>query len=119
MKPTVLVVDDDELIRNMLQDLLMDDYTVVLAPDGHEALGLMLCEQLSVDLIITDFDMPGLNGVELIETISDDTPFIFITGHILAPKFQEGLTRLQPVEVYEKPFSLSNLCKVVREVLAS
>lgn len=119
MKPTVLVVDDDEHITQLLQDLLADDYNVVSAVNGYAALLLILNKPLKVDLIITDYDMPGLNGVELIENLSNEIPYIFITGNFLNPDFQAVLPRLHPVEVFKKPFSTSALRKVVRDVLTS
>ncbi|MDP8207786.1 MAG: response regulator [Candidatus Electryonea clarkiae] len=79
----LLVVDDEESIRNTLHDLLVAmGYEVETASDGFEALAKL---QLDIDLVLTDAQMPGMDGFELIERIREgkslqELPVIMVTG---------------------------------------
>ncbi|MEA1981476.1 MAG: response regulator, partial [candidate division Zixibacteria bacterium] len=62
-KPSVLVVDDDETIREMISKILsLNGFQVVLASDGLEALNLL--EQNRIQIVITDMKMPEMDGME-------------------------------------------------------
>ncbi len=82
MKGRILVVEDDETFRSLLQTILDDEgYEVVTATDGLE--GLALIRRESFDLVVTDLKMPGKNGLELFrDTRQDLNPplFVFITA---------------------------------------
>ena len=76
-KPSVLVVDDDVTIREMISKILSrNGYQVVLASDGFEALNLL--EQDQIKIVITDMKMPEMDGMELIQLISKNYPDIKI-----------------------------------------
>jgi two-component system nitrogen regulation response regulator NtrX len=80
---TILVIDDEEAIRNALRDILeMEDYEVEEAKDGIDALSKIKTK--SFDAIICDIKMPKMDGMEVLERvnlISPDTPIIMISGH--------------------------------------
>lgn len=65
-QPVILVADDDPLIRNLVTFLLQHDgYFVMSAADGHEGLHLSRIYQGVIDLLITDMEMPRMNGTDL------------------------------------------------------
>ncbi len=66
--PNILIIDDYDLLLHALQLALEDEYTVYAAQSGEDALGLM--EVLWPDLVITDLNMPGMSGLELIKRIN-------------------------------------------------
>jgi two-component system chemotaxis sensor kinase CheA len=78
----VLVVDDASLVRQVLADLLADaGVEVVTAEDGHAALRAVEAER--PDLVVSDLDMPGMNGIELLHalrTAAPDLPVIMLTA---------------------------------------
>lgn len=80
---TILIIDDEEAIRNALRDILeMEDYEVDEAKDGIEALSKI--KQKGYDAIICDIKMPKMDGMEVLERVqilSPDTPIIMISGH--------------------------------------
>jgi len=80
---TILVVDDEESLRFFLaEELAEQGYTVHTAANGREALDLL--RQVAIDLAIIDLQMPGLNGLELMEKIQSlpDAPeLIMLTAH--------------------------------------
>jgi DNA-binding NtrC family response regulator len=81
--PTILIIDDEEAIRNALRDILeMEDYEVEEAKDGIDALSKI--KQNSYDAIICDIKMPKMDGMEVLERaqlICPDVPIIMISGH--------------------------------------
>lgn len=82
-KTTILLVDDEEDIRDVLSITLMDiGYTVLTAENGDQAYRIFKKENPSV--VLTDIKMPGMNGVELlrkIKSVDPDTEVIMISGH--------------------------------------
>lgn len=80
---SVLVVDDEEPIREMLGWMLSDaGHVVHVASDGHEALAFMRKQQ-PVDIVLSDINMPGMDGLalcRLIETEFPNLPVLLISG---------------------------------------
>jgi two-component system nitrogen regulation response regulator NtrX len=83
MLPKILVVDDEDSIRKTLREILeMEDYEVLEAKDGIDALAKV--KQLKFDLVISDIKMPKMDGVDLLEKIHllyPELPVIMISGH--------------------------------------
>lgn len=83
MSKTILVVDDEKIIRESLSYVLQEEgYSVKEAENGSDAYNLLLKE--GFDLVITDLEMPGMKGIELLEKISDlnvQTSVIIITAY--------------------------------------
>jgi two-component system cell cycle sensor histidine kinase/response regulator CckA len=83
--PTVLVVDDEEPIRQMARRILEEEgYQVIEASNGLEAIAL-LEGGTSLDLLMTDLEMPELGGDEMvrrIRTTRPDLKVLYVTGHI-------------------------------------
>ena len=83
-KQTILVVDDESGMRNVIREVLESaGYAALLAKDGNE--GLALARQHLPDLILCDIQMPGMNGYELLNAVGARTelrkvPFVFMTG---------------------------------------
>ena len=116
----LLIIDDNKEILTALTDFLSKKkYDVVSASDGLDGLKLLETEQQGFDLIITDLVMPNISGVGLISIIKKkfpDLPIIAITGWGEHP---EALaTEAQANRVLEKPFDLSELDTVIRELLS-
>ncbi len=116
---TVLVVDDEPEIAEMLAEVLRDDGTRVdVARNGKEALGCM--EQVAYDLVLADVRMPRLDGPGLYAEAVRRWPecedrFVFITGDGLSPESREFLERTNVRHLF-KPFSLAELRRAVSEI---
>jgi len=112
----VLVVDDDEAMREVCSEVLVaEGYDVSLATDGWEALGLI---GMRWDLVITDFNMPGLDGVGFYRAAVSRVPeisdkFIFMTGDRASARVIEGMNR----RLVKKPFKVRELLDMVESVL--
>jgi CheY-like chemotaxis protein len=112
---TVLVVDDEEMMRSVLtRTMESEHYQVYAAGDGVEALAL-LEREIPVDLVIADVSMPRMDGRELVMELSrryPHLPVVLISGVYL------GGTPDLPGPVLPKPFTPMTLASRVREVLA-
>jgi len=75
-KKTVLVVDDDPAILKTVSDLLGRDFKVLRAKSGIEALQLSKDSQFEISLLLSDFQMPGMSGVELATQLTAQRPEI-------------------------------------------
>ncbi|MFL6732304.1 MAG: ATP-binding protein [Sphingomicrobium sp.] len=112
---TILLVDDEELVRIGTAEMLTDvGYNVIEATSGAEALRL-LRSGTAPDLMITDYLMPGMNGVELIRDarqLSPSLKVMLITGYsTIAEGPGASVPRLA------KPFRQSDLAKMVADIL--
>lgn len=79
----ILVIDDNEVDRTLVQRILERDHYTVLAAAGGEA-GIKLAREHKIDLIVLDYHMPGINGVQVCEILKNDSrtkniPIIFLT----------------------------------------
>jgi CheY-like chemotaxis protein len=76
-QPVILVADDEPLLRNLVTLLLQHDgYFVLSAADGHEGLELSRKYPGTIDLLITDVDMPRMNGTNLCGHLMEERPAI-------------------------------------------
>jgi DNA-binding NtrC family response regulator len=81
-KPRVLIIDDEEQIRSLLLDLLGDTYDCCEASSAEDALAALQKEMF--DLVISDIDMGGMSGLELVprvHSLSPDTVVVMISGN--------------------------------------
>jgi signal transduction histidine kinase/ActR/RegA family two-component response regulator len=120
---TILVVEDEPVLRDLAQLILQDcGYRVVDAASGVEALTVWQQQQGAIDLLLTDMIMPdGLSGKELADSLLANKPklkVIFTSGYnveeIRADMAQQAGTRF-----LQKPYSRSTLAQAVRECLDS
>ncbi|HEX9341868.1 MAG TPA: response regulator [Thermoplasmata archaeon] len=117
-RPSVLVVDDDEGIRENLAELLsMDDYRTFTAASAEEALERIEADE--VDLLLTDFQMPGASGVELIEAARRTRPALPAILITAFPYVYEQIdpTRRRGVTLLLKPFAAEEVLRIVARVL--
>jgi two-component system nitrogen regulation response regulator GlnG len=115
----ILVVDDDDVIRETLQELLSADYSCQTAATAEEALAKL--EAQSFDVVLTDISMPGLNGMELLKRVVEKypgTPVIIISGHSDQDHAQ-GLIRRGAFDYLLKPFRLEVVESSVKRAIAS
>lgn len=118
-KQTVLVVDDDFLVRMLAVETLRDcGYEVREAEDGDVALD-MLRDDEDVDLLITDVKMPRMNGYELAECALSLRPgmkILLMTGY--AQESVPAKITQAGVDVLYKPFDINRLSERAKELLA-
>lgn len=122
----ILVVDDDEMLRDMHATVFEDEgYLVGSASDGHEAWSLITTQHF--DLLVTDMFMPNLNGFELTLKCHKEFPelkIILVSGggkDIIAEHGQRKVQYMeQEVEIdafLKKPFNLDDMLSIVERIL--
>jgi two-component system, cell cycle sensor histidine kinase and response regulator CckA len=116
---TVLLVDDHEMLRAVVVELLGElGYPVLAAGSGAEAMAVSAAHEGRIDLLITDLSMPEMNGEELAQRIRSQRPAIrvlYASGH---PHGAVGSRDLGQGEAYlEKPFHVDVLETAIRELL--
>ncbi len=116
----ILLVDDDSALREALRICLEAvGYQCAEAQDGSDARD-WLEEGHAVDLIVTDHQMPRMNGMELIKGLkgnvqTESIPIIFYSGK-LSPKLKVQAIQAGSYAVIEKPFSLETFLALVSQV---
>jgi len=116
--PRILVVDDEEVIRDILADFLaMEGFEVRTACDGVEALALLAAEHF--DLVLSDLKMPHMGGIELLDAISEHTPqvvTIIMTGFGTVETAIDAMKR-GAYDYIMKPFKMEDVVHTVRRGL--
>lgn len=116
----ILVAEDNPAVRSlMLEVLRMQDYVVIEATDGEEAIRVFRENQDKIDLVILDAVMPRKNGMEACEAIKKaraETRVLLMSGYAEDIVFNKGVED-KTVEFVSKPLSPEELLKKVREVL--
>lgn len=115
---TLLIVDDDNLVRDTLHELLSASHDCHTADRAEQALHYLDVE--TYDAVLTDLSMPGLSGRELLRYIQakhSDTPVIVISG---MPEGNDGndLINLGAFAYFTKPFRLEEIEAVVERAIA-
>ncbi len=116
---TVLVVEDEAVVRDLIIEVLEDlGYRPLQAPDGPGGLRILETDQ-RVDLLVTDVGLPGLNGRQLADAARVRRPnlkVLFITGYAENAAISSGF--LEPgMEMITKPFSVDALALRIRQMI--
>jgi CheY-like chemotaxis protein len=119
--PTILVVEDEGILREMERGILERyGFNVLEADSGRRAFDLWRNEGEKVDLLLTDFVLPrGITGVELAKRLLDSQPnlkIIFTTGRVLPHAEQMALAQMN-ARFLPKPFEQDELVQLVRDTL--
>jgi two-component system, NtrC family, response regulator PilR len=113
----ILIVDDDDAVRDVLYDLLCEEHLCHSASTAEQALAFI--REQPYDVVLTDISMPGLSGVELLGHLRQsqpDTPVIIISG-IGDRAHADGLRRLGAFDFIYKPFKLATVEESVARAL--
>ena len=115
---TVLVVEDEPLLRRVVRaTLLHEGFTVIEAGDGNEGLEILRSEQ-PIDVLLTDVKMPGLNGYQLAEaslSLRPEMGVMLMTGY--ADEAVPDALREASIPVLRKPFDFASLGSSIRAII--
>jgi len=117
---TVLLVEDEEIVRNLVREILKNfGYKVLEAAEGNEALSVCQTYPDTIHLLLTDTIMPGMGGIELkarIIKLRPEIKLLFMSGYTDDSLTVGGV--LDPkIAFIEKPFTPDSLVRKIREVL--
>ncbi len=121
--PTILLVEDEDLLRNGVQEMLeLHDFHVIGAGDGLEALEWL--EEAHVDLVIPDLVMPHMDGVDFVRRLREKRPtlpVIVVSGSSKSVMDRYGIHTLDIPGAnasLSKPFKSADLIQQVQRLLA-
>jgi CheY-like chemotaxis protein len=119
---TILIVEDDELVRKLTSDVLkMFGYRVLTAANGAEAIAAYEATEQTIDLLLTDVVMPIMSGRELADRMAElfpDILILFMSGYTDNAVVHQGVLDAD-AHFIQKPFHTDALVKKIREVLDS
>ena len=117
---TILLVEDEESVRQLVRDTLASKgYRVLEAENGEAGIAAVAHHKDKIDLIITDVVMPGMGGREMVQQLvraHPGTKVLFLSGYTEDAILSDGSIE-QGTAFLQKPFTLQNLSRKVREVL--
>jgi PAS domain S-box-containing protein len=117
---TIMIVDDEQFIRDTTSDILRDyGYTVIEAKNGVEALQIYAARKEEIGLVITDLGMPGISGEELfvkLQQLNPDVKAVVSTGY-LEHLSKRDMLDMGVLEVIQKPFNIARMLSIVRAAL--
>jgi DNA-binding NtrC family response regulator len=117
---TILVVEDDPAVRGVTVRMLEQlGYATLSAPGGAEALEMIRDHSGTIDLLLTDVIMPGMNGGQLANELAAVRPkmkVLYLSGHTVSAAFRRGIVNLSAAFL-PKPFRRDALAKAIRDVL--
>lgn len=121
MQKSILVIEDEELLCELLQEELGGvGYKVTIARNGLE--GLSRLQDVEPDLIVCDRNMPAMSGHELLERLRNvypqykNVPFIFLTA-LSSPADKQAVVHLKPYAYLEKPLDFQLLKHTIEKAL--
>jgi len=120
MSKRIVVAEDFNVSRKIIvSTLAKEGYSVMEAADGLEAVGLF--DGRPVDLLITDFNMPNMNGAELIQKVRamgsyKYVPILLLTTEVRQEKIQQAIDGNITAHI-KKPFDTNEFIKVVKRAL--
>jgi len=119
-KETILLVDDEDYLRDLGQRMLTKfGYTVLTAPDGETAVQIYREKGKQISLVVLDLIMPGIGGQNCLDLILKDDPsarVIIASGYTVEPSSLSEL-ELKSYGVITKPFELNQMLNIVRRAL--
>lgn len=112
----ILVVDDSDIIRNLLKKMFNDEYEIITADDGQEALDI-ISKNNDLFGVLLDLNMPNVNGFAVLDYFRQNSlfskiPVAIITGDDSKEKIEKAFT-YTIVDVLSKPFNEMNVRRVI------
>lgn len=115
-QPTLLLIEDDELVRDAMTRLFVrEGYLVLTAATGHDAIGVLRTPSSTVDVVLLDVGLPDVSGADLCARIRQffpDLPVVVCTG-AASPEEVDELHRLSITCFFSKPTALGDLVAAV------
>jgi DNA-binding response OmpR family regulator len=119
-RPVVLVVDDEPMVRDVLEQYLTrEGFEVLTASNGAEALAVCLSQPGRVALALLDVRLPGLDGAETMAALRQEEAAVrcCLMGGLVEDAERERLLALGAAEVFVKPFDFAVLAGTLRGLL--
>lgn len=112
-KKTIMIIDDSPIVRNYLEKILSDEYNVILALDGQDAINTLNVSDIyqKLNLIILDLMMPNIDGFGVLEYLNgkkEKCPVMIISGDNSKETINKAF-QYNVVDIIEKPFDTKKI----------
>lgn len=118
--PTVLVVEDEHLMRRLLARFISNQQTqVLLAADGEEAIAIYRSRKREISVVLLDLGLPKISGWEVFNVMKEENPHVRVivaTGY-LEPELKSRMHDAGVEHFIEKPYMLNKLAETLRNVM--
>ncbi len=119
----ILVVEDEPMLRQLVEDLLMSKgYNVIKAVDGDEGLELFIEKKNEISLVFSDYGLPQMNGIDMmkkIKEIKSGQKFLLASGFLDPDANIELVKEGFNVEFMQKPYDLKKLLKTIHRIITT
>jgi DNA-binding response OmpR family regulator len=119
-QPTLLLVEDDELVRDAMTRLFVrEGYLVLTAATGHDAIGVLRTPSSPIDVVLLDIGLPDVSGADLCARLRQffpNLPVVVCTG-AASPEEAAELRQLGITRFFCKPIAMPELIAAVRSAL--
>jgi CheY-like chemotaxis protein len=120
-RKTILIIDDSDSVRSFIKSILEKEYEIVDKNDGHEAL-VYLSQNHHPDLILSDMEMPNMNGRAFVRRVKSDPrhakiPIVFITS-VNSSLIINSFANMGVVDFIIKPFKPDELIAKVNDIFS-
>jgi two-component system, cell cycle response regulator CpdR len=116
--PRLLIVDDNQELRDLLCEALGRLYDVDSAADGLEALHCILKQNQRYDVVLTDLNMPNIDGLTFINKVPEGTNIVIMSAYLDRPEFESASAHPSVFLAIKKPFKLGEVKDAVAALLA-
>jgi CheY-like chemotaxis protein len=120
-QPAVLVVEDDEVLRDVLtQTLVREGFMVLTAATGHDAIGLLQTPATPIDVVLLDIGLPDVSGADLFARLREFLPYlpVVVCSGAADPEDVKRLRGLGITRFFPKPISTPDLIAALRAAIA-
>lgn len=121
-KGTILVIEDEEMLRELLRSVLIaKGHEVIFAGDGEEGVSTFVGNKDGIDIVVSDLGLPRLGGEEVVRRIMEvsATAKMVVASGFIAPEVREKLEKIGVNYFIQKPYRTAEVLKVVDEILSS
>lgn len=114
---SILIVDDEQMVRELLVSCLEDSYSCYTANNAVDALSCL--KSRTFDLVVTDITMPGLSGLDFCRMLRDRYPStaVLVISGLHADQYREEALASGALGLIQKPFDLTSLMNTVDQAL--
>ena len=117
---TILVVEDESLMRRLLERILSSDgISVLLAADGEEALDVYRHHRGEINVVLLDLGLPKISGWEVFNTLKQENPnlSVIVASGYMEPDVKSRMHRAGVEHFIEKPYRLDHLVSTLKTVV--
>lgn len=121
-KGTILIIDDEEIVRNVARDILHElGYDVLLASSGKEGVKIYADKKNAIDLVILDMIMPEMGGKETFKKLKEINPDvkILISSGYSKDSHEEVILDAGEAGFIQKPYNINAIAEIMKEVLST